>query len=94
MYTGASKKAVVIKTAKNSIFEEAYFILKDNANLTVESEMIKEANKLLKKHFPEGCYFETEKRQIKKRTGNCLAAFLGGALISFILCTVLFLVLK
>ena len=94
MYTGASKKAVVIKTAKNSIFEEAYFILKDNAELTGESEMIREANKLLKKHFPESCYFENGKKQTKKKQGNCLTAFLVGALVSFILCTLLFLVAK
>lgn len=94
MYTGTSKKAVVIKTAKNSIFEQAYFILKDNADITAESEMIREANKLLKKHFPDGCYFENEKKQTKKKNGNCLTSFLAGALISFILCTLLFLVLK
>ena len=83
MYTGASKKAVVIKTAKNSIFEEAYFILKDNANLTVESEMIKEANTIIDENFGNS----TQSFLYNKRW--YFFTFFVGFALSFLICAII-----
>ena len=94
MYTGTSKKAVVIKTAKNSIFEEAYFILKDDVKVNGESEMIREANKILKKYFPDTDHPDRENAKKQNKRKNGMLFFLAGALLSFVLCTLIFLVLK
>lgn len=94
MYTGTQKRAVVLKTKENSIFEEAYFILKDDRTSVKESDMIREANKILKNNIVGGYFFEnTEKEQPKKQTGG-LFYFLLGAFFSFVLCTLLFLFIK
>ena len=57
MYMGTEKKAIVIKNVDNSIFEVAYFILKDNMSNVKESQMVREANKILKNHFVGGYFF-------------------------------------
>lgn len=94
MYTGTQKRAVVLKTKENSIFEEAYFILKDDRTSVKESDMIREANKILKNNIVGGYFFEnTENEQHKKQTGG-LFYFLLGAFCSFVLCTLLFLFIK
>lgn len=93
MYTGSQKKAVVMKPGDGSVIEEAYFILKDNYTAPKESEMIREANRILKDNFLGGYFFDA--KEVKKsKEGSALNAFLLGALLSFILCTALFLLIK
>ena len=94
MYTGTQKKAIVLKNTQNCIFEEAYFILKDDFKNIKESEMVKEANKILKNNIVGGYFYDSSKDNHSKRRFNGLLYFLSGGLISFILCTVLFLSIK
>ena len=94
MYTGTQKKAIVLKNTQNCIFEEAYFILKDDFSSIKESEMVKEANKILKNNIIGGYFFDSPNESNEKRKFDGLLCFLSGSLISFILCTVLFLFIK
>ena len=59
MYTGTQKKAIVLKNTQNCIFEEAYFILKDDFSNIKESEMVKEANKILKNNIIGGYFLDS-----------------------------------
>ncbi len=94
MYMGTQKKAVVLKPGVNSIIEEAYFILKDDFSNVKESEMIREANKILKNNIVGSYFFESEKNKLSKSSKNCLTSFLLGAFLSFVLCTLFFLLIK
>ena len=94
MYTGTEKKAVVIKTAKNSIFESAYFILKDDTEGIGQSEMLREANRILKNTSVGIFLNDGEKYQQKENSKNRLVSFLLGALLSFVFCTVIFVFAK
>ncbi len=94
MYTGTQKKAVVLKNNENSFFEEAYFILKDDFSNAKESEMIREANKILKNNIIGGYFFEVPEKEIEKQKKVSVTCFLAGALLSFVLCTFFFLFAK
>ena len=94
MYTGTQKKAIVLKNTQNCIFEEAYFILKDDFKNIKDSEMVKEANKILKNNIVGGYFYDSSENNTSKRRYNGLLYFLSGGLISFILCTILFLSIK
>ncbi len=93
MYSGTQKKAIVLKNTKNGIFEAAYFILKDDISNVKESEMVIEANKLLKNHIIGGYFFQDEP-PAKKSKSRSSSGFLLGAFLSFVFCTVLFLLIK
>ncbi|MBR5321920.1 MAG: hypothetical protein IKU48_00030 [Clostridia bacterium] len=94
MYMGTQKKAVVLKPGVNSIVEEAYFIIKDDFSNIKESEMIREANKILKNNMVGSFFFENEKNKESKAQKNGVTYFLLGAFLSFVLCTFFFLLLK
>ncbi|MBQ6703127.1 MAG: hypothetical protein IJN17_09270 [Clostridia bacterium] len=93
MYKGIQKRAVVLRPGANSIIEEAYFILKDDFSSIKESEMIREANKILKNNIVAGYFFEAEKTPTPPKK-NGMVSFLAGGLLSFVLSTVLFLLIK
>lgn len=93
MYMGNQRRAIVLKDSKNCMFEAAYFILKDGFENQNESEMIKEANRILKNNIIGSYFFREERTPKKHKSLNGLACFLLGALLSFVFCTVLFLFL-
>ena len=94
MYMGTQKKAVVLKPGGNSIVDVAYFIIKDDFSNVKESEMVREANKILKNNIVGSYFFQTEKNENDKPKKNALTYFLLGAFLSFVLCTLFFLLLK
>lgn len=94
MYKGTQKKAVVLRPGTNSIIEEAYFILKDDFSNIKETEMIREANKILKNNILAGYFFEAEKTPPPPQKKNGIVSFLAGGFLSFVLCTLLFLLIK
>ncbi len=94
MYTGTQKKAVVLKPGVNSIVDVAYFIIKDDFSNVKESEMVREANKILNNNIVGNYFFEAEKKEETKTQKNRLTYFLLGAFLSFVLCTLFFLLLK
>ena len=70
MYAGTQKKAIVITNTGNSIFEMAYFILKDDTKEIKESDMVREANKILKNNIIGGYFFndsQSNKRMSKNK---------------------------
>lgn len=91
MYMGTQKKAVVLKPGVNSIVEEAYFIIKDDFTNIKESEMVREANKILNNNII-GSYFSEGEKTKPQKSG--VTYFLLGAFLSFVLCTLFFLLLK
>ena len=67
MYKGIQKRAVVLRPGANSIIEEAYFILKDDFSSIKESEMIREANKILKNNIVAGIFSRLKKHLLPLR---------------------------
>lgn len=57
MIKGAQKKMIVVKTEESSIFEEAYFVVRRQAEKT-HMDMLAEANKII-----EGCRCEKGKKE-------------------------------
>ncbi len=92
MYTGIEKKAIVIKNTGNSIFEAAYFILKDDLSGIKESEMVIEANKILKNNLIGGYFFNEQSKKQKKNKGK--GYFWLGAILSAVFCFLLFCIIK
>ena len=90
MYMGNQRRAIVLKDSKNCMFEAAYFILKDGFENQKESDMIKEANRILKNNIIGGYFFREERPAKKQKTFNGLVCFLLGALLSMAFCAVLF----
>ena len=93
MYTGTQKKAIVIKNTENSMFEAAYFILKDDFSHITESEMVREANKILKNNLIGG-YFFAEQKNTKNKGKKGSFYFFMGAVFSGVLFGGIFLLLK
>ena len=92
MYMGTEKKAIVIKNVDNSIFEVAYFILKDNMSNVKESQMVREANKILKNHFVGGYFFAEQQK--KQRANKGRGYFWLGAMLSAVVCFIFFMIIK
>lgn len=73
---GTQKKMLLLKNTGSDIFDEAYFILKDRfpAVTVSESEMIKEANRIVSENLISG-YFTGGKA---KKKPNSLQSFVVG----------------
>ena len=89
---------IVFHLLENAVLEgsrdpDDYFILKDDMPPVKESEMVREANRILKNNIIGGYFSDTEKTEEKKKGLSKVSCFLLGALLSFILCTLLFLII-
>lgn len=94
MYSGTQKKVIVIKNTDNSIFESAYFILKDNIKNLPESEMVREANRILNNNIIGNYYFEKPEKKQKKSFIKKALPFFSGVLFSFLLTFLFFVFIK
>jgi hypothetical protein len=94
LYTGTQKKAIVLKNNENCMFESAYFILKDDYQAVKESDMIREENNILKNKIIGGYFSCPNENPPKETSASGIVCFLTGSLFSFILCSVIFLLLK
>ena len=76
---GTQKKMLLLKNTGSELFEEAYFILKDRfpAVAVSESEMIREANRIVSENLISG-YFDSGKK--RKRLTPLQTFLLGLAL--------------
>lgn len=74
---GTQKKMLLLKNTGSDIFEEAYFILRDSlrAVSVSESEMIREANRIVSENLISGYFTGGGKR----RAIRPLQAFILGA---------------
>ena len=73
MLKGAQKRMIVIKTAKSSVFDEAYFLVKPNLDIE-ELDMIAEADKIARG------VLGAEKEKKKKPRGEMKLYFIVGLL--------------
>ena len=81
---GCQRRVVFLKNVKSPIFEEAYFILKNDESTVKSSknatrDMVSEANRIIEENFGRN------RRMTLHRTLTIIFSFLSGALISFIL---------
>ena len=53
MYKGYKRKVVVVRDTKSSLFESAYFVLRENSEGHSVSDMMKEASKIIKEKTAE-----------------------------------------
>lgn len=76
MLKGAQKRMIVVKTNESRVFEEAYFVVRREAE-TERMDMLAEANKII-----EGCGGGKRKKDGKDRGTKFreLVLFLGGGL--------------
>jgi hypothetical protein len=84
---GTQKRVVYLKNTGSKMFEEAYFIIRENISTdssSSDSDLIKEASRIINEHSKIGCGF------IKREMMTYAGAFIIGALISFITTVLIF----
>lgn len=76
MLKGAQKKMIVVKTGDSKVFEEAYFVVRNDA-LCSGGDMVGEANKII-----DSCGAKKKDRKIKSLSMPIISvcAFIGGSL--------------
>ncbi len=62
------KQTLVLKTGESHYFEEAHFILRENGSSGAESEMMREANRILAAYEMRG---KPTKKEKKSRSALC-----------------------
>ena len=94
IYKGCQKKIILLRDPSGKIFEEAYFILKDDVSpYMAETDMVREANRIIRE-ATQG-RGETPVRKERKRTFSftnliwMLVGFAAGAAVSFMIFTAL-----
>ncbi|MBQ3099784.1 MAG: hypothetical protein IJC50_02225 [Clostridia bacterium] len=85
IYKGTQKKMIMLKNTGSEYFEEAYFIMKDEAataskQCRSENDMIKEANRIISETFTSnGCSArETKQRFVNSKRFWYVAGLLCG----------------
>ena len=82
---GYKKSVVFLKNTGSSIFEEAYFVLKDKGHTThgaASADMVKEASRIIEESF-------CKKKGPVRRILLYIALFFAGVLTSFIITLIL-----
>lgn len=86
MIKGAQKKMIVVKTTDSKLFEEAYFVLRREAENDTCCDMVAEANRII-----ENCDGKKSRRggkRIKERLMSAaffvVSGALGGAIVGLI----------
>ena len=69
------KNAMWVKTEDSALFEEAYFLLKEKAAPLGDSEMVKEANRIIAAFESKGL---PQKKKRERRTKSPFFYFLSG----------------
>lgn len=78
MIKGCQKKIIMINDTGSDMFEQAYFIVKDEAQGAVcsKNDMIREANRIIENNLLAP-YFSPVKRKSLKKSAKNLVFFLG-----------------
>lgn len=83
---GYQKRVIYMKNTGSELFEEAYFVVKEESSATrPENEIVKEANRIIRENFNTG------RRMREERRSGWLGFVLFGS--GFLLSALLFLVL-
>ena len=86
MVRGCQKKIIYLKNTDSKVFDEAYFIVKDNTKCDVmdECDMVEEANRILDNVI--SCRMSGEKiSRIKKTVKAKILPFVAGIVIGFLI---------
>lgn len=84
MIPGKEKKMYYVKDTRSRLFCEAYFILRDGAdmNRVCEGDLAAEADRLLREKFPEGRWRRRlAKGEFKWLIRGIMAGFAAGAVM-------------
>ena len=74
MVRGCQRKVIFLKNTESKIFSEAYFIVDDKARDASESDMVREANRII----DENLALTTVSRESQRGVGRILGAILRG----------------
>jgi hypothetical protein len=74
MVRGCQRKVIFLKNTDSKIFSEAYFIVDDRALSTSESDMVREANRII----DENLAHTTVNGERRRGVGRILGAMLRG----------------
>ena len=89
MVRGCQKKIVYLKNTGSEVFDEAYFVVRDNALADLsECDMVKEANKILDECISleeEVGFFEVLKDFIKRRVISFAIGIALGIVIALLI---------
>lgn len=88
MIKGCQKRIIMINDTASDIFDQAYFIMKDDEVIKKASktDMIREANRIIDENL-FGAYFSGAKRQGRRkydRIAFFLGALCGGAFVGML----------
>ena len=87
MIPGKEKKLYYVKDTRSRLFCEAYFILRDGAdmNRVCEGDLATEADRLLREKFPEGRWRRFRKPTAREVRSFFVGIFLGGCTVAAVL---------
>jgi len=83
MVRGYQKRVIHLRSTDSSVFEEAFFIVKDQDKMKAvpEQDMVREANRILADNLTVGQFCARARGKWRPRLGEVLG-FLAGALAS------------
>ena len=92
MLKGAQKRMVMLRTADSSLFETAYFILRDDSEVGVGERsptMLEEANRILDQSFTprtatKGKVERPMRRMLRQLPGFLVGLLVGGAVVGLV----------
>ena len=84
MIKGCQKRVIQIKSPKSEIIEEAYFILKDSEEEREESDIVREAERLL-----DACEKRDTPQKRFRFSLDEVIFFLAGVALSLLFCVIL-----
>ena len=85
MLKGSQKRMVVLRTADSTLFEAAYFVLRDTEKTDTQSSVLEEANRILEKSFTPKNAKQT-RRAARARRLRAFLFFLLGMILGIALC--------
>lgn len=88
---GCHRRMICIKSANSRLFDEAFFVLREEGAAVGEHDMLAEANRILEEHLLPA----RRTRRADRRTHrlSLLLSFLAGALCAGLICLLLVLLL-
>ena len=81
---GCHKRMICIKSADSRLFDEAFFVLREDGAAAGERDMLTEANRILEDHLLPARRARRGDRHADRR--RSVVAFLCGALSSALVC--------
>lgn len=74
MLKGAHKRMYVVKMGQDSMFEEAYFVLRRDSDKTQGKDMVSEANRIIRQSAER----QSAQKSAKPLPWQIVAGFVGG----------------